>query len=110
LFEFVIVNEEVPVGRCELTGKGPVVKNLVSHSNIKTKTISQPNIQKKRLFSQALGQLVTLRIATSTIRDMEHMGGLDKFILNQEEMKLSKRAQAVKTRIRQKLAGSKKKA
>lgn len=97
------------MGRCELTGKSPVVKNLVSHSNIKTKTISQPNIQKKRLFSQTLGQLVTLRIATSTIRDMEHMGGLDKFILNQEETKLSKRAQAVKTKIRQKLAGSKKK-
>lgn len=98
------------MGRCELTGKSPVVKNLVSHSNIKTKTISQPNIQKKRLFSQVLGQLVTLRIATSAIRDMEHMGGLDKFILNLDESKLSKRAMAVKSRIRQKMAGSKKKA
>lgn len=97
------------MGRCELTGKSPVVKNLVSHSNIKTKTISQPNIQKKRLFSQALGQLVTLRIATSAIRDMEHVGGLDKFILNQEEGKLSKRAVTLKSRIRQKLVGSKKK-
>jgi large subunit ribosomal protein L28 len=101
---------EVPVGRCELTGKGPVVKNLVSHSNIKTKTISQPNVQKKRLFSQALGSLVTLRIATSAIRDMEHVGGLDKFIMNQDESTLSKRARAVKTKIRQKLSGGKKKA
>lgn len=98
------------MGRCELTGKSPVVKNLVSHSNIKTKTISQPNIQKRRLFSQALGQMVTLRVATSAIRDMEHVGGLDKFILNQDEAKLSKRATAVKSRIRQKLAGKKKKA
>lgn len=101
---------EASVGRCELTGKGPVVKNLVSHSNIKTKSISQPNVQKKRLFSQALGQLVTLRVATSVIRDMEHIGGLDKFILNQVEEKLSKRALAIKSRIRSKLAGSKKKA
>ena len=97
------------MGRCELTGKGPVVKNLVSHSNIKTKSTSQPNIQKKRVFSQALGQLVTLRMATSAIRDMEHIGGLDKFILGQCESKLSKRAMAVKTRIRQKMAAKKKK-
>jgi large subunit ribosomal protein L28 len=98
------------VGRCELTGKSPVVKNLVSHSNIKTKSISQPNIQRKRIFSQALGQMVTLRVATSAIRDMEHVGGLDKFILGQEEAMLSKRALAIKSRIRQKMSGSKKKA
>ncbi len=96
------------MGRCELTGKGPVVKNLVSHSNIKTKSISQPNIQKKRVFSQSLGQLVTLRIAASAIRDMEHVGGLDKYILNLEESALSKRALAIKTRIRQKMSGNKK--
>jgi large subunit ribosomal protein L28 len=96
------------MGRCELTGKSPVVKNLVSHSNIKTKSIAQPNIQKKRLYSQALGQLVTLRVATSAIRDMEHVGGLDKFILNQEDKKMSSRALTVRTKIRNKLAGSSK--
>ena len=95
------------MGRCELTGKSPVVKNLVSHSNIKTKSISQPNIQKKRLFSQTLGALVTLRIAASAIRDMEHVGGLDKYILNLDQTSLSKRALAVKSRIRQKMAGAK---
>ncbi len=99
---------EVPVGRCELSGKGPVVKNLVSHSNIKTKKIVQPNVQKKRLFSQVLGQLVTLRVATSSIRSMEHMGGLDKYILNLDPSKLSKRAMAVKAQISRKMAGSKK--
>ncbi len=95
------------MGRCELTGKGPVVKNLVSHSNIKTKSTAQPNIQKKRLFSQALGQMVTLRIAASTIRDMEHTGGLDKYILNSGDEKLSKRAGVIKARIRSKLMGKK---
>lgn len=88
---------------CELTGKRPVVKNLVSHSNIKTKKIAQPNVQKRRLFSQALGDLVTLRIATSAIRDMEHVGGLDRFILRQDDNKLSVRALDVKRRIVRKL-------
>ncbi len=96
------------MGRCELTGKGPVVKNLVSHSNIKTKSTAQPNIQKKRLFSRTLDELVTLRVAASAIRSMEHMGGFDKFILNQDDEIMSKRALAVRNRIRHKIAGAKK--
>lgn len=88
---------------CELTGKRPVVKNLVSHSNIKTKKTAQPNVQKKRLFSQALGDLVTLRVATSAIRSLEHIGGLDRFILRQDESKMSARALEVKRRIVRKL-------
>ena len=95
------------MGRCELTGKGPVVKNLVSHSNIKTKTVCQPNVQRKRLFSRVLGKLVSLQVAVSAIRDMEHMGGFDKFLLNADEKSLSKRAAALRKQIR--LTMSKKK-
>lgn len=95
------------MSRCELTGKGPVVKNLVSHSNIKTKSVAQPNVQKKRIFSKYLNQMVRLQVATSTIRDMEHMGGFDNFILNQDDSKLSKRAFEVKTRIKRKIKSKK---
>lgn len=91
------------MSRCELTGKGPVVKNLVSHSNIKTKSVALPNVQKKRIFSKVLNQMVRLNMATSTIRDMEHMGGLDNFILNQNDELLSKRAMDIKRRIKRKL-------
>ena len=85
--------------QCELTGKGPSVKNKVSHSNIKTKSVAHPNIQQKRLFSRALNQMVNLKMATSTIRTIEHVGGLDAYILNQPNESLSKRALAVKTKI-----------
>lgn len=95
------------MSRCELTGKGPVVKNLVSHSNIKTKSTAQPNVQKKRIFSRALNEMVRLQIATSAIRDMEHTGGFDAFILNQDDSKLSKRALTVKARIKRKIAAKK---
>lgn len=91
--------------RCELTGKGPVVKNLVSHSNIKTKKRAHPNVQQKRLFSQVLNQMVNLKIATSTLRSIEHVGGIDTFILNCREKELSKRALAVRTRILRKMSG-----
>lgn len=95
------------MSRCELTGKSPVVKNLVSHSNIKTKSTAQPNVQKKRIFSRILNQMVRLQVATSAIRDMEHTGGFDKFVLNQDDKVLSKRALEVKNRIRRKMAAKK---
>lgn len=95
------------MSKCEITGKGPVVKNLVSHSNIKTKSTAQPNVQKKRIFSRALNSMVRLSIATSALRDMEHIGGFDAFILNSDDSKLSKRALAVKTRIKKKISNKK---
>ena len=52
-----------------------MVKNKVSHSNVKTKAWMLPNIKKRRLFSDALGSYVTLRIATGTVRSIEHVGG-----------------------------------
>lgn len=91
------------MSRCELSGKGPKVKNLVSHSNIKTKFNVQPNIQKKQVFSDALNRLVRFQLATSTIRDMEHNGGLDAYILNQDNSKLSKRALEIKHKIQKQL-------
>jgi large subunit ribosomal protein L28 len=85
--------------RCELTGKGPIVKNLVSHSNVKTKKWMKPNVHKRRLWSDALNDFVVLRVTTSAIRSVEHVGGLDKFITRQSPELLSKRAQQVRTRI-----------
>ena len=96
------------MSRCELSGKSPVVKNLVSHSNIKTKSVALPNVQRKRIFSKTLNQMVRLYMATSAIRDMEHMGGLDTFILNQNDAVLSKRALDVKNRIKRKIGKAKK--
>ncbi|MFN3697100.1 MAG: 50S ribosomal protein L28 [Pseudobdellovibrio sp.] len=96
------------MSRCELSGKGPVVKNLVSHSNIKTKSVAQPNVQRKRIFSKTLNQMVRLYMATSTIRDMEHTGGFDQYILNQNDGVLSKRAVEIKSRIRKKMNKAKK--
>lgn len=98
------------MSRCELTGKSPVVKNLVSHSNIKTKSIAMPNVQRKRIFSRALNEMVRLYVAASAIRDMEHGGGFDQYIMNQPNEVLSKRAMVVKTKIRRKMSKPAKKA
>lgn len=92
------------MARCELSGKGPVVSNLVSHSNIKTKTKSYPNIQYKRMFSDALNRYFQFKVAASTIRSVEHRGGFDKYLLSQEDKTLSKKAVEVKNKIKSKLS------
>ncbi|MEY4616222.1 MAG: hypothetical protein RJB66_1182 [Pseudomonadota bacterium] len=95
------------MSRCELTGKGPVVKNLVSHSNIKTKSTALPNVQQKRLFSRALNQMVSLKVSTHAIRSMEHVGGFDVYLLNQKEDSLSAKALEIKRRIKRKISKKK---
>src|SRR5580704_16185738 len=91
--------------RCELSGKTPEVKNKVSHSNIKTKSVALPNVQQKRLFSRLLNEMVDLKLAASTIRSIDHVGSLDKFVLNQPNEKLSKRALTLKFRMLRRLRG-----
>jgi len=91
------------MAKCELSGKGPVSKNIVSHSNIKNKSTAMPNIQPKRLFSETLDRLVSLKLATSTIRTIEHVGGFDRYIIKADDAVLSKRAMTVKTQILKKL-------
>ncbi|NUM58906.1 MAG: 50S ribosomal protein L28 [Bdellovibrionaceae bacterium] len=84
---------------CELTKKSPIVKNLVSHSNIKTKTIVQPNVQYKNLFSKKLNKFFKLKVAVSTLRSIDHVGGFDSFLINQSDSLLSKRALKIKSLI-----------
>lgn len=91
--------------RCELSGKTPEVKNKVSHSNIKTKSVALPNVHQKRLFSNLLGEMVSLKLAASTVRSIDHVGSLDKYVLNQPDSVLSKRALTLKTRMLRKLRG-----
>ena len=49
--------------RCELTGKGTLVGNNVSHANNKTKRIYRPNLQTVSLVSEILGNSYKLKIS-----------------------------------------------
>ena len=52
--------------RCEICGKGPMSGNLVSHSNIKTKKVRKPNLQ--RVKAVVDGKPVRLRVCTRCLR------------------------------------------
>ena len=89
---------------CELTGKGRLVGNNVSHANNKTKRTFLPNLQNVTLMSDALGTSVRLRVSTHGLRSVEHVGGLDNWLVKTSDDKLSLRARRLKRDVRKKLA------
>lgn len=90
--------------RCELTGKGVMSGNNVSHANNRTRRRFLPNLCQVSLLSDALGQQVSLRISAHALRSVEHKGGLDLFLLNASDGQLSPRALKVKRAIAKKQA------
>ncbi|MEO1020414.1 MAG: 50S ribosomal protein L28 [Pseudomonadota bacterium] len=85
--------------RCVLSGKGVLAGNNVSHAHNKTRRRYLPNVQNRRLFSEALGQSVSVRIATSTLRTIEKRGGLDAFLVGSATTGLPSELLRLKRRI-----------
>jgi len=85
--------------RCELTGKGPMSGNNVSHANNKTRRRFLPNLQEVTLISDILGRSFRLRISAAAVRSVDHRGGLDAFLAKARETELSDNARKIKTDI-----------
>jgi len=85
--------------RCQITGKGVLTGNNVSHANNKTRRRYLPNLQATSLLSDVLGTPVRLRLTSNGIRTVEHNGGLDAFLLGTPNRRLPEEAQALKRRI-----------
>jgi large subunit ribosomal protein L28 len=85
--------------RCEITGKGVLSGNNVSHANNKTRRRFLPNLQVTSLLSDILGHEVRLRTSTRAIRTVEHNGGIDAFLLGTNNSKLTDEGRALKRRI-----------
>jgi large subunit ribosomal protein L28 len=87
---------------CELTGKGRQVGHNVSHANNKTKRTFLPNLQNVTLISDSLGKSVKLKVSTHGLRSVEHVGGLDNWLLKTSETDLSLRARRLKREVAKK--------
>lgn len=85
--------------RCELTGKGVLVGNNVSHANNKSRRRFLPNLQEVSILSDALGREVRLRICRQAQRSIDHSGGFDSFIVKLKDETLSVRARRLKRDI-----------
>ncbi len=89
---------------CELTGKGRQVGHNVSHANNKTKRVFLPNLQNVTLISDALERSFKFRVSAHGLRSVEHVGGLDNWLLKTSDDDLSLRARRLKREIKKKVA------
>ena len=59
---------------CQVTGKGPMVGNNVSHANNKTKRRFLPNLQYRRFWVETENRWVRLRITSAGLRLVDKKG------------------------------------
>ena len=85
--------------RCEISGKGVLTGNNVSHANNKTRRRFLPNLQHTSMLSDVLGSNVHMRLSTRAIRTVEHNGGIDAFLLGTPSRKLPPAALTMKRRL-----------
>lgn len=85
--------------RCELTGKGVLTGNNVSHAHNKTRRRFLPNLLDVSLISDSLGQSFRLKISRQAQRSVYHAGGFDSFIAKAKDEHLSDRVRQIKKRV-----------
>ena len=85
--------------RCELTGKGVMTGNNVSHAKNRTRRTFRPNLCNVTLASDVLGRSFKLKVSASALRSVDHNGGLDVFIEGVNDDVLSLRARRIKRDI-----------
>jgi len=59
---------------CQVTGKGPITGNNVSHANNKTKRRFLPNLQTHRFWVEKENRFVRLRVSTKGMRIIDKKG------------------------------------
>ncbi len=59
---------------CQITGKGPMVGNNVSHANNKTKRRFLPNLQYRRFFVESENRWLRLRVSSAGLRIIDKNG------------------------------------
>lgn len=84
---------------CELSGKGPMVGNNVSHANNKTRRRFLPNLNNVTLHSAALDRTFSLKVSAAALRTVDHRGGLDAYLAKAKDAELSSNALKIKKDI-----------
>jgi large subunit ribosomal protein L28 len=84
---------------CELTGKGPMSGNTISHANNKSRRRFLPNLNEVTMISDVLGQSFKLRVTAAALRSVDHRGGLDAYLAKAKDDELSANALKIKKDI-----------
>jgi large subunit ribosomal protein L28 len=60
--------------KCELTGKGPMTGNNVSHAHNKTRRRFMPNLQKKKIWIPEENKWVTMKVTAKALKTLDKKG------------------------------------
>lgn len=82
--------------RCELTGKGVMTGNNVSHAKNRTRRTFRPNLCNVTLTSEILSRSFKMKVSASALRSVDHSGGLDVFLEGSRDDVLSLKARRIK--------------
>ncbi|KAG5648428.1 hypothetical protein DXG03_005002 [Asterophora parasitica] len=85
-------------------GKMKQYGNNVPFSKHKTRRTWLPNVQRKRLFSESLGEDVRVKLTTRALRTIKKHGGLDKYVENQSSKILGWEGLRIRLKIRDHVA------
>jgi large subunit ribosomal protein L28 len=96
--------------RCDVTGKGPMSGNNVSHANNRTRRKFNVNLQVASLYSELLGRSIRVRVSANGLRTIDHKGGVDAMLLNTAPSKLSDALRPYKALVMKKAEEKKAKA
>ena len=88
---------------CDITGKRVQTGNNVSHAQNKSRRRFLPNLCDVTLASEKLGRGYKLRVAAKALRSVDHVGGLDAFLLKARDEKLSDKALKIKRDLKKAL-------
>ena len=86
--------------RCELTGTGVMTGNNVSHAHNKTRRRFLPNLCDVTMHSEKLGRGFKMRVAAKALRSVDHVGGLDAFLMKASDEQLSDRVLKIKRELK----------
>ena len=66
-------------------GKDIMSGHSISHSHAKTKRKWYPNVINKRVWSDALDDWVKFKMTTKALKEIDNIGGIDKYLLALDE-------------------------
>ena len=85
--------------KCDLTGKGTMTGNNVSHANNKTKRRFLPNLKKVKFKSELLKKSMRLTVSNAGVRSVDKKGSFDNFLKSAKSRDLSLRLKKLKKSI-----------
>jgi len=63
-------------------GKDRMFGHSISHSHTRSKRRWEPNVQNKRIWSEALDDFVQFKMTTRAMKEADNVGGIDNYILS----------------------------